>query len=161
MSQRDGVYKRKDRPGLWISWKDAQGRRRYRRTDANSLAQARSVRSAELVRVEQAKMLGFMPPGEDSFADASKRFLAYQKVRVTPKAYNREEGIVRRMLAPFFSGKLATVRKVDVQRYVTKRCGEVAPATVRKELNVIQHLLNWAVEEEIIPVNPRPSPFFV
>jgi integrase len=154
MSQRDGVYKRKDRPGLWISWKDVQGRRRYRKTDANTLAQARSARSAELVRVEQAKVLGFMPPGEDAFAEAATRFLAYQNVRLTPKAYDREEGIVRRLLVPFFSGKLATVRKTDVQRYVTKRCGEVAPATVRKELNVIKHMLNWAVEEEIIPANP-------
>jgi hypothetical protein len=30
--KRDGVYRRKDRPGWWISWTDAQGRRRAEET---------------------------------------------------------------------------------------------------------------------------------
>jgi hypothetical protein len=35
--KRDGVYQSKDRPGWWISWTDAQGRRRYRKTDAQNI----------------------------------------------------------------------------------------------------------------------------
>ena len=112
----DGVYTRKDRAGYWISWNDAQGRRRYRRTNAQSLTQARAARAAETNRVEQAKMLGFTPPGEDSFADVAARFLPHQKARLTPKAFEREKGIIENHLTPFFTGKLAAIRRVDVQR---------------------------------------------
>ncbi len=154
MAKRDGIYTRKDRPGYWISWKDAQGRRRYRKTDSPNLQQARAARSAELVRVEQSKVLGFAPPGEETFKDITSRFLAYQKARLTTAGYERDAGIVRVHLTPFFTGKLAQIRKTDIQKYVTKRCAQVRAATVRKELNVICHILNWAVEQEIVPFNP-------
>lgn len=154
MAKRDGVYKRKDRPGLWISWNDAQGRRKYRKTDAVNFVQARNARSAALVRVEQAKVLGFMPPGKETLQDVAFKFLAHQEARLTQQSYVRDEIIVTKHLLPFFRGQLASIRNVDLQRYVTKRCAEVKAATVQKELNVIKHILNWAVEEEIIPYNP-------
>src|SRR5581483_6897325 len=90
---RDGIYQRKDRPGFWVSWTDAQGRRRYRKTDAQNITQAKQIRAAELLRVEQAKLLGHAPPGEETFAEVAKRFLQHQKARLTPKAYERERGI--------------------------------------------------------------------
>src|SRR5271170_8253986 len=48
----DGIYTPKNRHGYWISWTDAQGRRRRRKTSAKTLSQARAARAAELVRVE-------------------------------------------------------------------------------------------------------------
>jgi len=36
---RDGIYQRSDRAGLWISWTDAHGRRRYRKTEAQNITQ--------------------------------------------------------------------------------------------------------------------------
>jgi hypothetical protein len=59
--KRDGVYKREDRKRFWISWTDAQGRRRRPKTDAQNPAQAKRILAAELMRVEQAKMLGHAP----------------------------------------------------------------------------------------------------
>src|SRR5258708_3958758 len=90
----DGVYTRKDRIGYWITWTDAQGRRKFRKTNAQTLQQARSARASELVKVEQAKVIGFTPPGEDTFAEIATRFLAHQKARLKSHAYTREEGIV-------------------------------------------------------------------
>src|SRR5262249_7305024 len=57
-------------------------------------------------------------------------------------------------LIPFFTGKIASIRRPDVQRYVTERSGDVSPATVRKELNTLTHMLGLAVEWELIPFNP-------
>src|SRR5205085_467108 len=116
---RDGVYKRKDRSGYWITWTDAQGRRRRRGTDAQTLAQAANARAAEMLRVEQARTLGFAPPGEETFLEVAPRFLSHQKARLTPKAYEREQGIVEKHLSAFFAGKLSAIRRVDVQRYIT------------------------------------------
>jgi integrase len=137
-----------------MHWTDAQGRRKWRKLNVRTLRQARKVRASELVRVEQSRVLGFAPPGEDTFADVAARFLAYQKARLTSKAYEREEGILNGHLAKFFKGPVASIRRVDVQRYVTKRAGEVSAHSVQKELNTLKHLLRLAIEWEVIPFNP-------
>ena len=150
----DGIYTRKDRNGYWMHWQDARGRRRWRKLNVHTLQQARKARAAELVRVEQSRVLGFAPPGEETFAEIAGRFLAHQRVRLTPAAYQREKGIVNDHLTAFFKGTLATIRRVDIQRYVTKRAAEVSTHSVVKELNVLKHLLRLAVEWELIPFSP-------
>src|SRR5262245_31888747 len=152
--KRDGVYEREDRKGFWISWVDAQGRRRRRKTDAANITQAKQVLAAELLRVEQAKMLGHAPPGKETFEEVATRYLKHQKARLTPKAYDREDGIVRKHLSPFFNRPLASIRKVDIQRYVTERSGEATAYSVQKELTVLKHLFSLAIEWEIISINP-------
>jgi integrase len=148
------VYTRKDRRGYWMHWTDAQGRRKWRKLNVRTLQQARKARAAELIRVEQSRVLGFAPPGEDTFAEVAARFLAHQRARLTPKAYEREKGIVNEHLAKFFLGPLASIRRVDVQRYVTKRAGEVSAHSVQKELNILKHLLRLAIEWEVITFSP-------
>lgn len=156
-TQRDGIYTRKDRPGIWISWTDSAGRRRFRKTDARSHKEAQSIRAAELMRVEQARVLGFTPPGDEIFADVSARYLKYQQVRLSAKAYDRTRGVVETLLNPFFTGKLAAIRKTDVQNYITKRSSTVAAGTVIRELGILKHLLNLAVEWELIAISPAQS----
>jgi hypothetical protein len=151
---RDGIYQRSDRAGLWISWTDAQGRRRFRKTDAQNITQARQIRAAELLRVEQAKVLGFSPPGADNFETVARRYLVHQKVRSSKASYLREKVSIDKHLSPFFPGKLSAIRRQDIQRYVTKRSSHVSAHTVQKELNTLKHLLGLAVEWEIIPFNP-------
>jgi integrase len=153
--KRDGVYQRKDRKGFWISWTDAQGRRRQRKTDAANITQAKQILSAELLRVEQAKMLGHAPPGDETFGEVADRYLKYQKARLSPRGYDREEGIRRLHLARFDSLKLSSIRKIDLQAYLTERVTQKAsPYSVRKELVFLTHMFRLAVEWEIIPVNP-------
>ena len=153
----DGVYTRKGRQGFFISWIDASGRRRQRKTDAHTLTQARNALAGERLRVEQAKMLGFNPPGSETFAEVSARYLKHQSARLSRKAYERTKGAVEGSLAAAFAGKIAAIRKSDVQSYVTRRLGEVAPGSVIRELGILKHLLNFAVEHEIIPTNPAQS----
>jgi integrase len=152
--KRDGVYQRKDRPGWWISWTDAQGRRRFRKTEAQNITQAKQIRAAELVRVEQARILGHAPPGKDTFGEVAERYLKYQKARLSPAGYEREEGILRTHLARFNPLKLAAIRKTDIQRYVTEASVERSAYSVRKELNALKHLFKLAVEWEVIPTSP-------
>ncbi len=152
---RDGIYTRKDRPGFWASWIDASGKRRQRKLVAHTLQQARTLLNAEKARVEKTVTLGYAPPSAETFEAVSKRFLKHQEARLTPRAYTRESGIMEAHLKPFFStGKLADIRRVDVQKYITHRSGDVSAASVVKELNVLKHLLGLAVEWELIPTNP-------
>lgn len=154
---RDGIYQRKDRPGTWWgSWVDASGKRRQRKMQAHTLQQARSLLNAEKARVERIRTLGYAPPSAESFSAVAARFLKHQRARLTPAAYVREEGIIEKHLKPFFGEgtRLASVRRVDVQRYVTERTADVAAASVTKELNVLKHMMSLAVEWELIPANP-------
>lgn len=150
----DGIFRRKDREGHWLSWVDAQGRRRKRKARGLTLGEARAELQAERVRVRKAIELGFAPPGKDTFSEISERYLAHQRHRLTPKEYERQELILENHLKPFFPVRLAEIRRADVQRYVTHRSADAAPGTVRKELNVLKHLLNLAVEWEVIPMTP-------
>ncbi len=150
----DGVYRRPDRDGYWITWIDAQGRRRRRKTNVKTLFQARAARAAELQKVERAKALGFMPPGEETFAAVATRFLSHQRARLTTRAYEREKGIVEGRLTKFFNIPMASLRRVDVQRYITKRAPEASAHSVQKELNTVKHICRMAVEWEIIPFSP-------
>lgn len=59
----DGIYKRKDRPGFWMHWTDVQGKRKWRKLNVQTLQQARTMRGAELARVDRAKGLGFQTTG--------------------------------------------------------------------------------------------------
>jgi integrase len=152
--KRDGVYEREDRKGFWISWIDAQGRRRRRKTDAANITQAKQILSAELLRVEQAKILGHQPPGKDTIGEVADRYLKYQKARLTPTAYDREEMSRRIHLARFDSFKLSSIRKVDLQNYLTERSAVASPYSVRKELAFLTHMFRLAVEWEIVQVNP-------
>ena len=152
---RDGIYQRKDRPGFWASWVDASGKRRQRKLEAYTLQQARALLSAEKARVEKTVTLGYAPPSAETFAAVSARFLKHQRARLTPRSYERENGIMEAHLRPFFGTvRLAEVRRTDVQRYITHRSGEVSPASIVKELNILKHLLGLAVEWELIPTNP-------
>ena len=91
--KRDGVYERVG--AYWISWTDASGIRRRERTHAVTRTQAKNLREAKLNRVERAIVLGFTPPGDETFEQVTERFLTYQKGRVTDVSYKRDEGIVR------------------------------------------------------------------
>ena len=157
MSRRDGVYTRKDRPGFWISWIDASGKRRQRKTDACTLKQARNALAAERLRVEQARMLGFNPPGEETFSEVSARYLKHQAARLSTKAYDRTRGVVEGQLNPAFAGKIAAIRRMDVQAFITHRLCEVSAGSAIRELGILKHLLNYAVECEVIPANPAAS----
>jgi site-specific recombinase XerD len=84
----------------------------------------------------------------------STRYLKHQKARLSVKAYDSSRGVVDTQLNAAFAGKIAVIRKSDVQAFVTRRLGEVSHGSVIRELGVLKHLLNFAVEREIIPTNP-------
>jgi site-specific recombinase XerD len=134
---------------------DAIGRRRQRKLECHTLQQARTLLRAEKERVELIETKGYAPPSDETFLAASTLFLTHQRARLTRRAYEREEGIVMGHLRPFFGKvKLAGIRRIDAQRYVTERSGKVSPGSVIKELNVLKHLLSLAVEWELISTNP-------
>lgn len=151
---RDGVFERKG--SYYISFINAQGRRTQRKLKGtHTLTQARALRAKELEKVERAVVLGYAPPGKETFGEIRRRYLNHQKARLTPRAYERTRGVVEGRLADTFGSlKLADIRRVDIQKYATERSASVSSGSVVKELNILKHLLGLAVEWELIPMNP-------
>jgi integrase len=151
---RDGIFTRKG--SFYISFTDARGRRVQRKLKGVvSRTKAKELRNAELARVEKARTLGYAEPTKDTFAEILPRYLKHQEARLTPKAYQRSKGILETHLkSSFGTMPLASIRRQDVQRYITQRLGEVSTDSVIKEVNVLKHLFGLAVEWELIPTNP-------
>ena len=80
---RDGIYMRNGH--YCISFIDAQGRRRQRKTNAHTLQQARAIRAQMLQEAEKQRILGYAPPSRDTFAEFVPRYLRHQKARITPR----------------------------------------------------------------------------
>lgn len=153
--KRDGVFTKAGRMGYYISWVDASGQQRQRKTDAANLAEARQIRADELRRAEQSRVLGFTIPGKVTFEKIADEYLDRQTIALTPAALRRESDILRMYLKPFFAGALADVRHAKVQKYLMKRTADgAAPATVRKELQILKHLFRFAVQCDYLPSNP-------
>src|SRR5437667_7193824 len=89
---RDGIYTRNGH--YCISYVDAQGRRKQRKTNAHTLQQARALRAQMMQEAEKQRVLGYAPPSADTFAEFVPRYLKHQKARLTPKAYERTHGII-------------------------------------------------------------------
>jgi integrase len=164
VKDRDGIYQRKDRPGWWGSWIDAQGRRRQRKFNVHTLEQARAALAAERLRVEEQIKFGRPLPSKDSFEEFAGEFLKIQERRISLRVvrgkisqaeYTRQKGIVETKLIPFFgSMKLAAVRKADVVKYIHDRTGVVSDGSIIKEVNTLKKLLNVAFDSDKIPANP-------
>lgn len=154
-TDRDGIQWRTDRGAFYGSWTDLSGQRRKRKMEAATLTQARVLLAAEKQRVDKAKTLGYAPPGEETLSEVIPRYLKYQKVRLTAGAYERDRGIAETHLkAAFGPMRLSNIRRANVQHYITKRSGEVSASSVVKELNVLKHMFNLAIDWEIVPINP-------
>lgn len=155
---RDGIYTRPDRDGFFISYNDANGRRRKKKVHAKNLTEARKMRNALIARVEKQKLLGVADAEDTTFEKVADQYLRYQKPRVSLKRYERLEGIFRLHLKPAFKGKIGAVTRARISNFVTDRLNQVSPGSVRQEFLCLKHLLRLAHEEwNLIPGNPAKA----
>jgi hypothetical protein len=79
--------------------------------------------------------------------DAADRYIARLR-QIGGKNIDAKERQLRQHITPFFGGKpLGRIESFDIERYKKARCAAgAARATVNRELAVLSHLLNKAVE---------------
>jgi integrase len=159
----DSIYWRKDRKQWWVSYTDPTSKNADKRLRRPALG-AQNHEEARIflenkrreVRERQTLKPGEVPPCENTFEEIADKFLAYQKPRLTPKAYIREAGIVAHLKA-FFRGPLADITSAHVSDYVTARLGKVGKSSVRKELNSLKHLFRLVCGEwKLLPSFANP-----
>lgn len=150
----DGLFKRKDGNGWYLSWVGVDGRRHRRKAKGCTLAEARKDLENERDKVAGYALYGKMPSGNDGFSDFCESRLDFWKASLSQREFQRRSEIIRGHLTPFFKGRLADITKADIETYMVRRCEKASPGTVRKEMMVLKRLLNLAVEDEKIPASP-------
>jgi integrase len=164
---RDGVYQKKDRQGFYFR-DPATGRAKKAKSPYLSGARqelARALEKHEKQRVAQ-EIFGVMPPEPGSFTELCRKFMDYQKMRLTPAAYERERFIVERHFIPYFPTDLREITPLVVEDYIARRLAmparkskkpgakTVSGSTVAKERNTGNHLFRWAVKNHLAISNP-------
>ncbi len=100
--------------------------------------------------MKEAKKSGTVPM---TFKEIAEKFLHVQKPLLCKKEYVRQDSILELHLKPFFKGEMAHVSREGVEKYVSERSERVSPATVRKEVGVLKHLLRYAADHGYVPSN--------
>jgi integrase len=143
--ERDGVSQRSDRSGWWISYIDAEGKRRKKKVQASTRTQALEARRRVTVKVERERALGVKEASVISTSDLLERFRRHQKTRLRSTTYERLDGILR-ILKAKLPAQAKLISRRDVANYIDRRSEEVAPATIAKEIFTLKHALRLAVE---------------
>jgi len=89
----------------------------------------------------------------ETFATYAAAWLERRKP--TLKGYGISNGHVKSALNPAF-GKIAlnAITVADVNRWIGKQSATLAPATVKRQLNTFNSIMNEAVKEGVIDANP-------
>lgn len=146
------VYRRKGRDGWWFHVDDpATGRQRQVK------AKQALKRQAELEASEYKSQLKrqFVPVAPDDFGEFIHRdYWPSQQNHLTPRALERERGILDKHLGPHFAGSMRLINRTALIGYITKRLESASRETIRKELSILKHALRIAVKVRLLERNP-------
>lgn len=150
--ERDGVYYRKDRGSWWVSYNDANGKRRREAVTAHTRPQAVVARAALMLKAERERVLGVRQASEITTADLLARYKRHQKTRIRPTTFERLDGILA-TLKTNLPERAKEISRNVIAEYISTRSETVAPGTIQKEISVLKHALKVAVEWELLNNN--------
>lgn len=141
------LYKRGN---IWWAYVTIDGVRHCRTTGMSNrrLAEAFERKFEEELAVKAAGMTQLEP--EMTFTELTARFLAGGEV----KAHHTDR---LKMLLPFWGPReLRSITRATAREYraLRMRQRKLTDATVNRDIEVMRHILYWAVDEGIIPANP-------
>jgi integrase len=154
LGARDGLYQRKDRTGWWISYLDADGRRR-RQWAAPDYQTARTVLREKLSAIARGEALGVRGEHETLRVFIESRYWPAARPTLSAEEQRRARSILDTQLLPRFGdAKLTKLRREEIERWQPERSQAVTGSTANKELMRLGHVLNRAVTWGYIRANP-------
>lgn len=151
--ERDGVFKRKDRSGWWVSYVDAAGKRKKEKVTAHTRTLAMTALSLIKTRIERERILGVKSASEITTAELLARFKAHQKTHLRPTTFIRLDGILATLKAAL-PAQAKEITRRTVADYILERSKTVSAGTVAKEMATLKHALRLAVEWDLLTMNP-------
>jgi hypothetical protein len=151
---RDGLYQRKDRRGWWISYLDADGRRR-RECVATDYRTAVMRRREILSAITRGEILGVRDEEIRVRAFVENKYWPTVKASVSLGEQIRAQSILDTQILPHFGDvKLAKLHREAIEQWQAERRDQVSGSTANKELMRLGHLLNRAVAWGYLKASP-------
>ncbi len=139
----------KDNHGRWwLDYYTPEGKRR--RKLCGSFEDTRT----ELARINVAKKEErFIDPHmAPTFETYSRKYL--DTVSVHKESHDSETRLMKNLTAFFGTSRLSKIKRSRVIEYRKERVKKVSPTTVNREVALLRHLFNVAIDEGLLAVNP-------
>jgi integrase len=132
----------------WIDYRTPEGRRRRKLYGTHDAAKT------ALAKIDLAKKDRTYadPHASPTFTEFSETYL--KTFSVHKKSYDRETWFIKSLVAFFGPSKLCKIERNRVLEFRVSRLKTVSKATVNRELSVLRHMFNVAIDQNIVPTNP-------
>lgn len=149
-----GLYKRKGSQFYWMSFR-VNGRRIFETTETTNKKLAEKIHAKRLTAITEGKWF----PNEAkkrTFEELKERYMTeHSKVNKTSTTCIREESIFKHLSRYFGGLMLAEITPARISDYKSLRIRDgVKPATTSRELQVLRHALNLAIQWEWMETTP-------
>ena len=132
----------------WIDYRTPEGRRRRKLYGTHDAAKT------ALAKIDLAKKDRTYadPHASPTFTEFSETYL--KTFSVHKKSYDRETWFIKSLVAFFGTSKLCKIERNKVLEFRVARLKTVSKATVNRELSVLRHMFNVAIDQNIVATNP-------
>lgn len=149
-----GLYKRNRSQYYWMSFR-INGRRAFESTETTNRKLAEKIYAKRLTEITEGKWF----PNEArrrTFEELRERYMAeHSRVHKTPTTVVRDQSAFKNLSGVFNGLMLAEITPARISDYKALRIQEgVKPATISRELEVLRHALNLAIQWEWMETTP-------
>jgi len=150
------VYKRKGTDHFYADYVDIDGKRKRTSLGKHVVTkkEAEKILRSILTRIDAGKF-GFAEQAESvTFESYAMKYIEQSREYNAPRTVQTNIYRLKHPLAYFGDKSLATITRLDIERYKRERRKAVSGSTVNRDLGLLKTIFNQAVKDGLIPVNP-------
>ena len=132
----------------WIDYYTPEGKRRRKLYGTHAAAKT-ALAKIDLAKEDQTYT---DPHASPNFKEFSENYLA--TVSIHNKSHNRVTRLMKNLIEFFGESKLSKVERERVIQYRISRLKTVSKATVNREVSLLRHMFNVAIDLKIVSRNP-------
>jgi integrase len=132
----------------WIDYYTPDGRRRRKLYGSHDDAKT------ALAKIDIAKKSDTYsdPNASPNFKDFSETYL--ETVSTHKESHGRETRLMKNLVEFFAGSRLSKIKRSRVLEYRIARLKSVSPSTVNREVSLLRHMFNVAIDQGLVAVNP-------
>jgi len=132
----------------WLDYYTPEGQRRRKLCGSHEDAKS------ALAEIDLAKKRETYidPNSAPTFQDYSDRYL--ETVSVHKESHEREKRLMKNLRVHFASSRLSKIKRSQVIEYRKVRVKRVKQSTVNREISLLRHMFNVAIDDGLLALNP-------
>lgn len=152
-----GLYKRKDSPVWWMSFRH-KGRRRFESTGTKNRKLAERIHAKKLTEILEGKWFNEKKAEPVSMDELLTRYEKKISPLLSPTTHDRNQQMIKNLRGFFGKYQVSEMCAPVVSRYKEKMLGEeYSKETIVRELGLLRRIFNIAIHEwEVCETNPVP-----